>query len=964
VTTGDEFGGLLDREQLLGGTSARRAATLLFLIETRTARLVAQSRQRLERSWTEESAQERALAFVEAFALARGAAVQPTVHDLERHAEGWAALVPSNANVQAALTRRLAAKYRFTARVAPGIRAALGVDDAAVRDAYQALYGEPIETAFATELRPRERLRWTWTAAAKRLENLPPFWTAYSLTLTETVGASILALPIALASLGPLPGVAIIIVLGLVNVLTVWLMAEAVVRSGPMRYGNAFVGRLVDGYLGRRGSVGLSSLLAVFSFVALPVYYVGIGTTLEDATSVPAAAWVAALFVATLFFVRRGSLSATVAAALAVGAVNLLLILGLAGLAFAHLDAANLLHANIPLVDGRPFESSVVAVVFGVVLMSYFGHLSAALCGSLVLERDPSGRSLIRGCAGAMATAVVVYCLFVIAANGAVGADDFVGERGTALGPLGQVAGWGVDILGSVFVILALGMISILEALALFGLARERIPSLAPRVVLLPRGRGHLVFRARRNRLRARLTYLGPAAEGFRFSFVLERNGRLEHSEIVASTGSELLPPGEAGRHRLSLDVVDADERRARVAVSTTLATAYEGELDRTGLDLAEVLALSAAETALVGSLARSGEASAAALAGSLGQSETETLQTIKTLVARGVVSEQQTPAGPRFSAVLAPRRPRRSRVWEALAETPRESGEPGGPPPRRSEWTSGRRALLLGGRGGFVLAVIPLVAAFALAEWFVLTGAGSFTGLLSFLGVIVVSLVAGLYPILLLVSSRRKGEYAPSVVPGFLARPALLAAVYLLFVAALFAHGLVIWDGPLERVGAFAAGVAMLAIPAILVRSGAFARRLTIEVRDDQRTGRARFALLSGERPVSGDVRLEYAEGDERPGQPSGEIASFESLRRALFDVRRDGATAPDEVKVWAHRVTPEGESESLPATALVRSRARTETADLSLSRGEAVFRLAEDEFEVEIALRDSEAPRDRGTG
>ena len=38
---GDELGGFLDREQLLGGSPARRAATLLFLIETRTARLVA-----------------------------------------------------------------------------------------------------------------------------------------------------------------------------------------------------------------------------------------------------------------------------------------------------------------------------------------------------------------------------------------------------------------------------------------------------------------------------------------------------------------------------------------------------------------------------------------------------------------------------------------------------------------------------------------------------------------------------------------------------------------------------------------------------------------------------------------------------------------------------------------------------------------------------------------------------------
>jgi amino acid permease len=954
VTGGDEFGGFLDREQLLGGAPERRAATLLFLIETRTARLVAQSRQLLERSLTEETRQERALAFVEAFALAREEAVQPTVYDLERHAERWAPLVPRNARLQAALARRLREKYRFSAPVAPRIREALGLDEPGVLEAFQALYDEPIERLFAATLTPRERLRWTWTALARRLESLPPFWTAYSLTLTETVGASILALPIAFASLGPLPGVAILVVLGLVNVLTVSLIAEAVVRSGPMRYSNAFVGRLVEGYLGSRGSLGLSALLAVFSFIALPVYYVGVGTTLEDATSVPAAAWVAALFLATLFFVRRGSLNATVATALAVGAVNLLLVLGLSGLAFAHLHAANLLHAGVPFTGGRPFEASVVAVVFGVVLMGYFGHLSAVICGSLVLERDPSGRSLIRGCAGAQATTLVVYCLFVLATSGAVGASGFAGVTGTAVGPLAHVAGVGVDILGSAFVILALGMVSIIEALSLSRLAQERIPSLAPRVVVLPRRRGHLVFRSHRNRLRAGLTYVGRGSDGFRFAFDLERNGRPEHSEVVVSTRCDLLPANRSGRYRLAMELLDADERQARVAVTTTLRMAYEGELAGAGLDLAEVLDLSDAEAALVASLARDGEASAAGVAARIGRDERETLAMVEALVARGMVSQQETPAGLRFSARMAPRRARRSGGWDALSDEPHSGRTAGAPRPPSSEPMRDWQTLLLGRSGRLVVSLLPLLVAFALAEWFVITAVGSFVGLLSFLGVIVVSLLAGLYPVLLLVSSRRKGEYAPGAVSGFLGRPLLLAAVYLFFLAALFAHGLVIWRDPAERLCALAAGVAMVVIPAVLMRSGAFARRLTIEVRDDHRSGAARFAFLSGERPVSGKVRLEYGDGDQRPEGLAGEIPAFDSLRRAVFELRSDDAPPPDEVKVWVHRVTPEGESESLPATALVRAGRHVDATDLSLSRGEAIFRFAAAELEVEIALRE----------
>ncbi|MBC8248187.1 MAG: hypothetical protein H8E90_00785 [Anaerolineales bacterium] len=62
---------LFTREEIMAGLPARRASTLLFLIESRTAHLVAQSRQAMERFLTEEAAEERDLAFLEAFALGR-----------------------------------------------------------------------------------------------------------------------------------------------------------------------------------------------------------------------------------------------------------------------------------------------------------------------------------------------------------------------------------------------------------------------------------------------------------------------------------------------------------------------------------------------------------------------------------------------------------------------------------------------------------------------------------------------------------------------------------------------------------------------------------------------------------------------------------------------------------------------------------------------------------------------------
>src|SRR5205085_3500861 len=111
------------------------------------------------------------------------------------------------------------------------IRSALGLDEPEVQEAL----GDG--RVYAERLSLAERLRWRWTKTARRLESLPPFWMAYALTLTETVTTDILALPVAVASLGALPAIGVLVAIGLLNVLTVAFVAEAVVRTGPMRYG-------------------------------------------------------------------------------------------------------------------------------------------------------------------------------------------------------------------------------------------------------------------------------------------------------------------------------------------------------------------------------------------------------------------------------------------------------------------------------------------------------------------------------------------------------------------------------------------------------------------------------------------------------------------------------------------------------------------------------------------------------
>ena len=115
--------------------------------------------------------------------------------------------------------------------------------------------------------------------------------------------------------------------------------------------------------------------------------------------------------------------------------------------------------------------------MFGVLLYVYFGHTSAGNAARQVLRRDPSGRTLLWGNVAAMAASAVIYVLFVVAVNGSVPAVRLAEETGTAIGPLEEVAGPLVGVLGSIYVLLAFGIGAVFGSLGLYLQAGERIGS-------------------------------------------------------------------------------------------------------------------------------------------------------------------------------------------------------------------------------------------------------------------------------------------------------------------------------------------------------------------------------------------------------------------------------------------------------------------------------------------------------
>lgn len=975
---------LISRDEILGGglrgRPTKQAGTLLSLIENRTAHLTTQSRQAMELYLTDEAAAERNLAFLEAIALDQDLPLRPTIQDLEQFAAQWAYLVAENPRVRAAVAHLLGQRYDFTHQAVPELRAALGLDQAAVQQAYQRLYSEPLESIYTTQVKPIDRLRWAWAGLGRWSEKLSPFWTAFALTLTETVGAGILALPIALAQVGPLAGVGLLVVLGLVNILTIAFMAEAVTRSGVIRYGSAFTGRVVADYLGHAAVFMFAIALFIDCFLFLLVYYIGFSTTLADVTPIPAAVWIGLLFLAGLYVVRRESLDATVASALVIGAINIGMILVLSLLAFMHVQPVRLLYVNLPLLNGRPFEPSLLKLVFGVVLVAYYGHLSVSNCARVVLRRDPSGRSLIWGVIAAQATALALYCIWVLAVNGAISPQVLARESGTVLIPLAAQIGPIVHVFGTVFVVLGIGMASIHFSLGLFNLTREWLPAKPRRAVNLPRRRGQLLFHTpgqegrvshhgqrSSSALRLGITYLGLVADQPQFRVDVQVGGATHYVEMASSDRWEAsslfdrLPALRQYNPRLALEIQAADPEQVRLRIVSTLKLTYSGAWDPVGLSATGALTLPDEQRRLINWMRRqemkgTGTVSLAEVMTFTGQTRTMAHTMLQGLVSQGYIRELEVDSQTHYQPRLAPiQRVRRlsDDIQQALDKRFGRpvKGEPGTRFGKETGFLQRLGEIIVGRRGRFLLSIMPMALVFLLTEWFVLSGRESFTESLNFLGAIIAPLLAGIFPVLLLAASRRKSEITPGVVYRLLGHPLLLSGIYLLSLASLFVHGLLIWEDPAQRAAALVVGVVMVAVTIIMARQGAFARRMVVELRDNQAEGKpASFALTTGGQPTPVEVQLGYLDGEKSIQAATAEIPRFSMLDYANFQLP---ATEARGLKVWAHRITPAGDSVGLPAVATLHCGDDKQEIDMKLSGGQVTLPLPDEPCRLEIRLR-----------
>jgi hypothetical protein len=951
---------LFRRDEVLGGLPARRAAATLFLVESRAAYLADQSRQSANFLVSENAARRRELGFVEAFNGGREPPIKATILDLEHFAPDWAPMVPANPSIRATVAHMLGRKYRFTRDAVPRLRAALGLDAAAVAQAYRRQYGDDLGTIYTVRVRTAERLSMAWTAFSSRVDALPPFWLTFFLTIAFSFSQAFLALPTGVAGMGPLPGVAFVVAVGAVNILTVACMAEACARSGDFHYGKAFFGRLVTGYLGGEASAIVSVITALRTFLVMLAGSIGISLTLAASTGIRADLWMVLVAAAELYYLSRESKNVTVTTMFALLGVNLALYVTITTVALGSIAPLNLLRVQLPFLHGAPFEPALLRLVFGVIVMLYIGHVYVIQAAKIVMPRDPSGRSLIKGSIAGTAALVAIFTAWIFVVNGVVPAERLIREAGTPLPALAEHVGPAIHLLGSLLVVMLLGMSCLRSSTVMFNLVQERLPTRLGVTLTVPRRRGDLLFETHgENATRLGVRYLG-LTEGIAQLRVDAQGTQDVVRTDVAVSGSwdagELLTRVRGARVAraagLAIDVLDAQPDAVRVRVTTTMRLSASGEWTPTGRHLLDATELTGDVREAATWLMRRGEATLAEAVLDRGGDRAATQALLDALVDEGFAERVGARDDARYRIRLGPRRAREmpADLWAALhdaAPAPVDRRHDATPPSAvlLSAWR-----LALGDTGQFVLAASPVVVVLLLAEFMLLRGSASFAAVLGFGGVVGNSMTAGIFPVLLLVASRRKGERIPATVYRVLGHPAFVLAVYAAAMLNLFVHGLVIYHQPWMRTCALVFGVGALVGTARMLRAGALSRRAVLELRADGREAdRAMLTVITAGRPVAADVTLARPDGDETLHGSSVAVRALSKITRVTVRFPRGPAR---DVKVWAHRAVVGGTTEALAAVVEVGTGDTARRFDVNLSAGQALAPLDGPECVVRISF------------
>lgn len=274
-------------------------------------------------------------------------------------------------------------------------------------------------------------------------------------TIAATViGAGILALPTSMAFSGFVPGVIVLIIMGVLSVVTALYIVEVSLKTSTHYY----MPGLAEYYLGKPGLFIMFASILIFVYGALTGYLSAGGQLIHELSdgSIPVWLGTSLYFLISSAIVYIG-LRMTGFVSIILFSIMIILILAIAGLSFPYINPQLAISTNW----------SGMYSVFGVTLFAYAGHV---VIPSLAhgMKQDKKGLiyATMLGFGGSMIIYIIWSMIFTMVVPRGSPADMVAAEKTVTLYqaqyhgqpatiPLGHLIGGSIMAIGSLFAILS-----------------------------------------------------------------------------------------------------------------------------------------------------------------------------------------------------------------------------------------------------------------------------------------------------------------------------------------------------------------------------------------------------------------------------------------------------------------------------------------------------------------------------
>lgn len=706
------------------------------------------------------------------------------------------------------------------------------------------------------------------------------------------VGGGVLALPTALAPFGVRQATAILVAMGLVNLMSLLALSSAISRSTAAASGRGRLSTLTGEHLGPTTAFVASIASIALWFGLLVVYGFGLATSLGKSDG-GAVVWamVVLTVIGGLVFLQARKLF--VASATVIAVVNIVIL--------TVMIIGVTLHARMDLFNAGSLETSdggtagTLQLVFGTVLFAYFGHTALFSVAPEVTRIDPSGKALRRGAAAAMLTAVVINVGWVVACLSAIPAERFRTEASTGIDLIVSVAGRWMEPLSVVFVVLAMGGAGLNAAFALGDVISERLPGLRRVSTILRPGSSVEAF----DPLLSVVVTIVAMSDGETTTLVARgRRGRQQYREVIDEAkwdGAALLQSLGIKKRRAVLRV-SVEGRSTDGLIVNIESTLPLAESEPPTLRAAVLGAVSDGEHShieqlsglIVQSVVRQPAPTnevLAAIALRTGASEESVLEAFMVLRAQHRVQVRDDGL---LYAVLGQRSRSPSAYLSALLSgiENEAEGKPG-------DGSSQRRAALADGAWRRAAQAMPAFVALVVIALLLASGV-SFTAAIDLVAMATILLLAGVVPLLLGVSLRRRAE-RPIAITRLADAISIRTALVVGFAVVAVVYATVIYDSWYQKLAAVIAFGATSTMVVASIRDGGFRKRSTLLVE----------ITADGSAQVSA---LDYGVQRDREAvvvvDELGKTMSVElpmGLRPPLLLLALDGEAVPAELGKWS---------------------------------------------------------------